>query len=95
LKILLFYVFGGMGNFRLETDRLEGMMRDNGWRFELVGSVNVPKSLEVDVANLQLFHVEESFSGLIEERQRGVVVYQERFGSSGFRALSAGFARTR
>ena len=31
----MFDVFSGVGNFRVKTDRLEEMMRDNGWKFEL------------------------------------------------------------
>jgi hypothetical protein len=54
-------------------------MRDNGRKFEPVGGIMVPKSLEVYVADLRSFHVAGSLSGSIEDGQRGSVVYQGRF----------------
>jgi hypothetical protein len=78
---VMFDVFSGVGNFSVKTDRLEEMMRDNGWKFELAG-VKVPKALEVDGADLRSFHVAGSFSGFIEEGQRGAVVYQERLSTA-------------
>lgn len=74
---VMFGVFGGTGNFRVKTDRLEKLMKDNGWRFELEGSVTVPRSLEVNIVDLQSFQVAGSFSGLLEEGERGYVVYRQ------------------
>lgn len=81
---VMFGIFSGTGNFRLKTDRLEEMMRDNGWKFELDSKtgVNVPRALKLYVVDLRSFHVTGSFSGLYEQAQRGLVVYQERFSTA-------------
>jgi hypothetical protein len=66
----------------VKTDRLEEMVRDNGWKFELIGGIKVSKSLEGYVADLRSLRVAGSFRGLIEEGQRGDVVYQAGFSTA-------------
>jgi hypothetical protein len=66
----------------VKTGRLEEMVQDNGRKFELIGGIKMSKSLEGYVADLGSLRVAGSFSGLIEEGQRGGVVYQARFSTA-------------